>query len=79
MSEVTPLHSLKQLKTDQIKDMKLEDAPPTISQEEMWTQLRLLGIPDRPAYLRIVGRAPYDDPTATIELARRKLAEKRQA
>lgn len=32
-----------------------------------------------PAYLRIVGRAPYDDPTATIELARKKLAEKRQA
>jgi hypothetical protein len=47
-------------------------------EREMWEQLKLLGIPDRPTYLRVVGRAPYDDPAATLELARRRLAEKQR-
>lgn len=70
MSEETPLHSLKQLKTDQEKDVK---------DKEMWRQLALLGIPDRPTYIRLVGRSPFDDPIQTVEFARRKLAEKRKA
>jgi len=49
------------------------------TKEEMWQQLALLGIPDRPSYIRLIGRAPYDDPAATLEFARRKLAEKRKA
>lgn len=49
-----------------------------ITQEEMWTQLRLLGIPDRPTYIRLVGRSPFDDPIQTVEFARRKLAEKKR-
>jgi hypothetical protein len=44
----------------------------------MWTQLRLLGIPDRPTYIRLVGRSPFDDPIQTVEFARRKLAEKKR-
>ena len=69
MSEDTPLHSLKQLKTEQEKDVK---------DKEMWQQLALLGIPDRPSYIRLIGRAPYDDPAATLEFARRQLAEKKR-
>lgn len=49
-----------------------------ISRDALKKQRALLGIPDRPSSIRLIGRAPYDDPTATIELARRKLAEKRQ-
>lgn len=44
----------------------------------MWQQLALLGIPDRPSYIRLVGRAPFDDPIQTVEFARRKLAEKKR-
>jgi len=58
-----------------------EDTPVNtqeITQEEMWTQLRLLGIPDRPTYIRLVGRSPFDDPIQTVEFARRKLAEKKR-
>jgi hypothetical protein len=50
----------------------------TTRDEELWQQLRLLGIPDRPTYIRIVGRGPFDDPVATLELARAKLAEKKR-
>jgi hypothetical protein len=49
-----------------------------ITQEMMWTQLRLLGIPDKQAYITIVGRGPFNDPIITIEYARRKLAEKQR-
>ncbi len=69
LSEDTPLHSVKQLKTDQEKDIK---------DKEMWRQLALLGIPDRPSYIRLVGRGLFDDPVQTVEFARRKLAEKQR-
>ncbi|MDQ6833453.1 MAG: helix-turn-helix domain-containing protein [Chloroflexota bacterium] len=69
LSEDTPLHSVKQLKTDQEKDIK---------DKEMWRQLALLGIPDRPSYIRLVGRGMFDDPIQTVEFARRKLAEKQR-
>ncbi len=45
---------------------------------EMWVQLKMMGIPDRPSYIRLIGRTPYDDPAATLEFARRKLAEKQR-
>lgn len=69
-TELTLVQKLDGVKDGEEKDLK---------DKEMWQQLALLGIPDRPSYIRLVGRAPYDDPTASIELARRKLAEKRQA
>jgi Helix-turn-helix domain len=62
-------------KLDGVKDGEEKD----IKDKEMWRQLALLGIPDRPTYIRLVGRAPYDDPVATLDLARIKLAEKKKA
>lgn len=49
-----------------------------IIQEEMWTQMCLLGIPDKPTYITLVGRGPFNDPIITIEYARRNLAEKKR-
>jgi DNA-binding transcriptional ArsR family regulator len=61
-------------KLDGIKDGEDKD----IKDKEMWRQLALLGIPDRRSYIRLIGRAPYDDPAATLEFARRQLAEKKR-
>jgi hypothetical protein len=48
------------------------------AEREMWEQLKLLGIPDRPTFIRLIGRGPFDDPVATLELARAKIAEKKR-
>lgn len=48
-----------------------------ITQEELWAQLRLLGIPDRPALLMLLKRGPYNSNIETLELARRRLSAKR--
>lgn len=61
-------------KLDGIKDGEDKD----IKDKEMWRQLALLGIPDRPSYIRLVGRGPFNDPMQTLEYARRKLAEKKR-
>jgi len=61
-------------KLDGVKDREEKD----VKDKEMWQQLALLGIPDRPSYIRLVGRAPFDDPIQTVEFARRKLAEKKR-
>jgi len=62
-------------KLDGVKDGEEKD----IKDKEMWRQLALLGIPDRPSYIRLVRRGLFDDPIQTVEFARRKLAEKRKA
>ncbi len=61
-------------KLDGVKDGEEKD----IKDKEMWRQLALLGIPDRPSYIRLVGRGMFDDPIQTVEFARRKLAEKQR-
>lgn len=61
-------------KLDGIKDEGEKES----KDKEMWRQLALLGIPDRPTYIRLVGRGPFEDPVQTIEFARRKLAEKKR-
>ncbi len=49
-----------------------------ISRDAVKKQLALLGITDRPSSIWLIGLAPYDDPAATLEFARRKLAEKKR-
>jgi len=61
-----------------LPDSNQETTQETTTRDEMWQQLALLGIPDRRSYIRLIGRAPYDDPAATLEFARRQLAEKKR-
>jgi hypothetical protein len=68
-SELTLVQKLDGVKDGEEKDVK---------DKEMWRQLALLGIPDRPTYIRLIGRSTFDDPIQTVEYARRKLAEKKQ-
>ncbi len=41
----------------------------------VWDELAKLGIPNVAAYIRVTGRGPFNDPAATIALARKKHAE----
>lgn len=45
------------------------------SAEKMWEELAELDIPNVAAYIRVTGRGPFNDPVATVGLARKKLAE----
>ncbi len=63
---VHTVHPNKHIKIEQDED------------NEMWIQLKMMGIPDRPSYIRLVGRGLFDDPIQTVEFARRKLAEKQR-
>lgn len=49
------------------------------SAEKMWEELAEMNIPDVAAYIRTTGRGPFNDPQATIDFARRKLAGQRAA
>jgi hypothetical protein len=42
------------------------------SDKAMWEELAKLGIPNVAAYIRVTGRGPFNDPTATLALARKK-------
>ncbi|HEY8310864.1 MAG TPA: hypothetical protein VIG47_09925 [Gemmatimonadaceae bacterium] len=45
------------------------------SDTSVWDELAQLGIPNVAAYIRVTGRGPFNDPAATIDLARKKRAE----
>jgi len=44
------------------------------SAKSMWDELAKLDIPNVAAYIRITGRGPFNDPAATLALARKKCA-----
>ncbi len=46
------------------------------SDTSMWKELAQMGIPNVAAYIRVTGRGPFNDPAATIALARKKCAER---
>lgn len=45
------------------------------SDTALWNELTEMGIPNVATYIRVTGRGPFSDPTATIMFARRKLQE----
>jgi DNA-binding Lrp family transcriptional regulator len=61
-------------KLDGIKETQEKDE----KDKELWQQLSLLGIHNTRDYIRLVGRGPFKDPDATLNLARRKLGEKQR-
>jgi len=51
---------------------QVKEAP---SAKSMWDELATLDIPNVAAYIRVTGRGPFNDPAATLALARKKRAE----
>jgi len=45
------------------------------STTNVWDELATLDIPNVAAYIRVTGRGPFNDPAATLALARKKRAE----